>query len=216
MGFTKTAAVEYARKNVRVNAICPYFSLTPLVTQNNLIERKDQLEAASPMKRLAEPDEVVAAILALLTVLADLPGGRHVLDGEVCVLDDYGRSDFDRLHARAKRRGFPAGADPVVFCAFDLLVHQGLDVRALPLKTRKRRLAQLLRRQRPSVLLVDGIAERGTWLFIQALELKLEGIVSKRLDSEYESGVRSRAWVKVKRPGAVPAERFRRGVGSNR
>ena len=45
----------------------------------------------------------------LLTVLADLPGGRHVLDGEVCVLDDYGRSDFDRLHARAKRRGFPAG-----------------------------------------------------------------------------------------------------------
>ena len=36
--------------------------------------------------------------------LAGLAGGRHVLDGEVCVLDDIGRSNFDRLHARAKRK----------------------------------------------------------------------------------------------------------------
>ncbi len=82
MGFTKTAAVEYARKNVRVNAICPYFSLTPLVTQNNLIERKDQLEAASPMKRLAEPDEVVAAILAVVSPAnGDMTGQAIAVDG---------------------------------------------------------------------------------------------------------------------------------------
>jgi NAD(P)-dependent dehydrogenase (short-subunit alcohol dehydrogenase family) len=67
VGMTRTAAVEFARKNVRVNAVCPYFSLTPLVTESNLIERKAQLEAAVPMKRLAEPEEVVAAILSIVT-----------------------------------------------------------------------------------------------------------------------------------------------------
>ena len=67
VGMTRTAAVEFARKNIRVNAICPYFSLTPLVTESNLIERKDQFESAVPMKRLADPSEVVAAILSIVT-----------------------------------------------------------------------------------------------------------------------------------------------------
>ena len=67
VGMTRTAAVEFARSNVRVNAICPYFSLTPLVTESNLIERKAQMEAAVPMKRLAEPEEVASAILALVS-----------------------------------------------------------------------------------------------------------------------------------------------------
>ncbi|WP_260501707.1 hypothetical protein [Aquabacterium sp. J223] len=50
------------------------------------------------------------------TNLAGLAGGPHVLDGEVCVLDDLGRSDFDRLQDRARRRGWKPGFDPVVFC----------------------------------------------------------------------------------------------------
>jgi len=143
--------------------------------------------------------------------LAGLPSGRHVLDGEVCVLDEIGRSDFDRLQVRAKRRGFKAGDDPVVYCVFDVLVHAGEDVRALPLAKRKARLRRLLRRKLPSVMLVDGVGGNGVWLYQQAIALELEGIVSKRLDSVYESGVRSPAWLKIKRPGAVPAERFRRG-----
>lgn len=35
--------------------------------------------------------------------LATLPGGPHILDGEVCVLDELGRADYDRLKARAAR-----------------------------------------------------------------------------------------------------------------
>ena len=65
--MTRTAAVEFAKKNIRVNAICPYFSLTPLVTESNLIEKKSQFEAAVPMKRLAEPEEVVAAMLSIIS-----------------------------------------------------------------------------------------------------------------------------------------------------
>jgi bifunctional non-homologous end joining protein LigD len=145
----------------------------------------------------------------LLPSLAKLSPGRHVLDGEVCVLDDWGRADFNRLQNRAKRRGYRDGFDPAVYCAFDVLVHRGLDVRSLPLANRKAILRRLLRRKLPHILLVQDFPGRGEWLYLQARELQLEGIVSKRLASEYRSGVRSDDWVKVKRPGAVPPQRFK-------
>lgn len=146
----------------------------------------------------------------LCATLADLGGGRHVLDGEVCVLDDLGRSDFERLQARAKLRRYKPGADVVVFCVFDLLVHAGKDIRQQTLAKRKLVLGKLLRKKMPSVLVVTGVSD-GVWLYQQACALKLEGIVSKRLDSIYQSGTRSSAWLKIKRPGAVPAQRFKRG-----
>lgn len=143
--------------------------------------------------------------------LSTIPGGPHVLDGEVCVLDDLGRSDFDRLHARALRRRWYAGADPVVYCVFDLLVEDGLDITGLPLVERKARLARLLAPKRESLLLVGHFDEGGRHLFDQAvLQLELEGLVAKRLTSTYQPGVRSTDWVKVKRKGAVPAQRFSR------
>lgn len=143
--------------------------------------------------------------------LATIPGGPHLLDGEAVVLDDIGRSDFDRLLARAARRGWYAGADPVVYAAFDLLVQDGVDLTALPLLERKARLAQLLTPAPPSTLLVGHFTEGARQLFEQAvLPLKLEGIVGKRIDSIYRPGVRSPDWVKHKRPGAVPAGRFSR------
>lgn len=67
-----------------------------------------------------------------------------ILDGEVCVLDEIGRSDFNRLQARAARRGFPAGADPVTFCAFDVLYADGRYVMDLPLVQRKAMLQRVL------------------------------------------------------------------------
>jgi bifunctional non-homologous end joining protein LigD len=127
-------------------------------------------------------------------------------------VDDLGRSDFDRLQDRAKRRGYREGDDPVVYCAFDVLVHCDLDVRSLPLAKRKAMLRRVLRWQLASVLMVQDLPGRGSWLYQQACELRLEGIVSKRLDSPYLSGVRSGDWVKVKRPSALPPERFHRGA----
>lgn len=142
--------------------------------------------------------------------LAKLPGGPHVLDGEACVLDELGRSDFDRLHARARRRRNWPGADPVVFCAFDALVIGGRDIMGRPLAARKAALKRLLASRPPSVLYVSGIDGDGEGLYAQAVALRLEGIVAKRLASVYRPGVRSEDWVKVKRPGAVPPQRFDR------
>jgi len=59
------------------------------------------------------------------------------------------------------------------------------------------------------LLFVQSV-EDGAWLYRQALELELEGIVGKRAGNAYRCGNRSPDWVKIKRPGAVPPQRFRR------
>jgi NAD(P)-dependent dehydrogenase (short-subunit alcohol dehydrogenase family) len=73
VGLTKAAADEVARKNVRVNALCPSFASTPLFDEmaDELAERQrlDRDEAYSkiatriPMCRVAKPDEIVQAML---------------------------------------------------------------------------------------------------------------------------------------------------------
>lgn len=133
--------------------------------------------------------------------LALLPGGRHVIDAEVCVLDEIGRSDFERIQNRARRRCWFKGCDPVTLCAFDLLVHNGRDVMGLPLMERKARLAKLLTPRPPSVLYVGDIPHEGEALFQQAAALKLEGVIGKRKDSIYLPGERAQHWIKIKRPG---------------
>ncbi len=66
VGLTKTAALEYARKNVRVNAVCPYFSPTPLVTRGIDPEVQALVTAGAPMKRLGTPEEMVNAMLHIV------------------------------------------------------------------------------------------------------------------------------------------------------
>ena len=141
--------------------------------------------------------------------LAGVPGGPHVIDGEAAVLDDLGRANFDRLHKRAARRRRYTGCDPVTLCAFDLLMHDGRDIMGLPLVERKALLRHLLASV-PGVLYVGDLPAREE-LFAQAvLPLQLEGFVAKRRDSAYVPGERSPHWLKIKRKGAVPPERFRR------
>ena len=148
-------------------------------------------------------EEVVRSLRALR--------GGNVIDGEVAVLDETGRSDFEALQARARAKGWRRGLPLVVYCAFDLLVYCGRDVRGKPLVERKTALRRLLRGSLPSLLYVERIVGEGRWLFEHVLTLKLEGMVAKRLDSLYLSGQRTSDWLKVKRQGAVPVERLRRG-----
>jgi bifunctional non-homologous end joining protein LigD len=50
------------------------------------------------------------------------------VDGEVCVMDEIGRSNFDRLQARAVRRCYYPECDPVTYAMFDLLVDRGKNI----------------------------------------------------------------------------------------
>jgi bifunctional non-homologous end joining protein LigD len=113
-----------------------------------------------------------------------------VLDGEICALDDEGRSSFS-----AMQEGKPGTA--YAYYLFDLLELDGESLIDEPLAARRRRLERLLdRRNRTAVLSVafdDGAA-----LLAEARERALEGVMAKRVDSPYLPGKRSRAWLKVK------------------
>jgi NAD(P)-dependent dehydrogenase (short-subunit alcohol dehydrogenase family) len=68
VGMTKSAGLEYAKKGIRVNAVCPVFTITPLVTgMFDVIgdDMKDKLEASIPMKRFGKPEEIAEAIVWL-------------------------------------------------------------------------------------------------------------------------------------------------------
>ena len=66
VGISKTAALEFARKNVRVNAVCPYFSPTPLVADSADADVVQMVASGSPMKRLGDPEEMVNAMLHIV------------------------------------------------------------------------------------------------------------------------------------------------------
>ena len=82
VGLTKTAAYEYAAKGVRVNAICPFFSPTPLVTDAELGQKMDSLARGTPMKRLGDPEEMVEVMLMLMSPANSYMNGQAVaVDG---------------------------------------------------------------------------------------------------------------------------------------
>jgi len=68
VGLTKTAAVEFARKNVRINAVCPYFTKTSMI--DDLIAKEDTKQHMInpvPMNRLGETEEVVNTIINIIS-----------------------------------------------------------------------------------------------------------------------------------------------------
>lgn len=84
VGMSKTAAVEYARKNIRVNCVCPAVIRTPMA-MGGLGEHSPFLEAAiaaNPSRRLGEAAEVAAAVLWLCSDAASFTTGAALtVDG---------------------------------------------------------------------------------------------------------------------------------------
>ena len=111
-----------------------------------------------------------------------------VLDGEICALDDRGRSRFALLQE---------GEGALVLVIFDLLELDSEPLTELPLLERRKRLARLIDASAGNVLLSPQF-EDGNALFAAALEQGLEGVVAKRTDSRYQRGGRSSDWRKVK------------------
>lgn len=75
VGMTKTAAIEYAEKGIRVNAICPGAIETPGLTEGEFGQFLDQYRANQPMKRFGKPEEVANAALWLSSDEASLITG---------------------------------------------------------------------------------------------------------------------------------------------
>lgn len=84
IGLTKTGAVEYARSNIRINAICPFFTLTPMVTSFADETMQGKMSKGAPMGRLGEPKEIVAMMLMMLSPANTYMTGQCIaIDGGV-------------------------------------------------------------------------------------------------------------------------------------
>jgi bifunctional non-homologous end joining protein LigD len=114
-----------------------------------------------------------------------------VLDGEVCALDEEGRSSFSVMQQ---------GSGPLVYYAFDVLEVDGEPLLDLPLRERRKRLEALLDRRNRTVRLSE-VFDDGSALYAAAKEQGLEGIIAKKADSPYRPGKRTRDWLKIKTHG---------------
>jgi len=110
-----------------------------------------------------------------------------VLDGEICALDERGRPSFSAMQT---------GKGRLVYYAFDCLEAGGESLVDRPLEERRERLAELVRPD-GAFMLSEPFAD-GEALLRAVTEQGLEGVVAKRLDSRYDPGSRSAAWLKIK------------------
>jgi len=67
VGLTKTAALEYAKAGIRVNAVCPGVIKTPMVDRMTNLRpgRMERMAAAEPIGRMGKPEEIAAAVVWL-------------------------------------------------------------------------------------------------------------------------------------------------------
>ena len=114
------------------------------------------------------------------------------MDGEIVVVDDQGRPDFQMIQNYQK-----TGKGHLLYYVFDLLYFQGHDLTNLPLLRRK----ELLKKILPSsskIKFSDQVLKDGVLFFNVVKEKGLEGIIAKHSQSAYRMGRRSRQWLKVK------------------
>jgi len=112
-----------------------------------------------------------------------------IIDGEVVVLNEEGKPDFDTLQLYNGKR------TPIRYCVFDLLYLDGNNLTELPLYQRKELLDTLIKEN--DIFLFSESFDDGEALYQKVLEDNLEGIVAKKKDSSYQPGARGYDWLKV-------------------
>jgi bifunctional non-homologous end joining protein LigD len=141
-------------------------------------------------KQYPEVHEVVSAVQAKTAWL----------DGEICVVDDGGRTRFNLIQPRI---GANAGAipslvttTPVTLFLFDILYVDGYDLRAVALEDRRKVLESTFT-PTAHVQLSKAFDTGGEQMFEAARQMGLEGILAKDRHSVYV-GERSKKWLKIK------------------
>ncbi len=133
--------------------------------------------------------------LSIAKAVEALPVNQAVIDGEVVVLDETGRSSFQLLQVYQQPGGHSL---PLLFYAFDIIQLEGRDLTGLPLVARKAILERILPEEKSFLRSSAGI-DASTEAVVSAMKARgLEGLLAKLKDSKYQAGRRNPAWVKYK------------------
>ncbi|WP_369166555.1 ATP-dependent DNA ligase [Streptomyces sp. R28] len=157
----------------------------------------------SLLLRARSGEDITAAYPELGPLGGALGTTRAVLDGEILALDEQGRADFQLLQSRMGLAHSPtraarmAAQTAVHLVLFDVMHLAGRSLLTLPYTRRRGRLEELSLGG-PFWSTPGALVGHGAEALRATREHGLEGLVCKRLDSVYEPGVRSRAWIKIR------------------
>jgi bifunctional non-homologous end joining protein LigD len=136
----------------------------------------------------------------IVYAVAALPTTSFILDGEITACRDDGTPSFGALLQKQEAH--------LCVWVFDILSQYGKDVRALPLVARRAKLHKLMTRVQSNQVRCSETFQDPRRLLAACQERRMEGIVSKRVDSPYVSGP-SKRWIKVKCPDWREANAWR-------
>jgi bifunctional non-homologous end joining protein LigD len=181
----------------RIDLIAPVSIAAPLDHPDWIFELKhDGYRAAAYIENgacelVSRKGNVYKSFAGLCAALGRLRAQDIIVDGEIVCLDGNGRSQFLDLMRRRRAEA--------VFYAFDLMWHDGEDLRPLPLTERKNRLRTFIRSsQNPAVLIADHIVGNGVKLFAAIRKRDCEGIIAKHRLAPYVTSPAT--WFKVLNP----------------
>jgi bifunctional non-homologous end joining protein LigD len=117
--------------------------------------------------------------------------GDAVIDGELVAIGKDSVSHFQLLQNALRDEA------KLLYCAFDLMFEDDVDLRKQPLLERKKRLKAILPRDK-LIAFSRHRKENGTNFFCEAEQKGLDGIMAKRADSAYTSDSRTPDWLKIK------------------
>jgi DNA ligase D-like protein (predicted ligase) len=128
----------------------------------------------------------------IVKALANMPD-ETVIDGEVVALDEAGRPSFGTL------QNYGSNNSSIVYYVFDVMVLEGVDVMREPLSRRRELLEQkILPKLIEPIKYSAGLDADLADLIQSVKKLRLEGLIAKRKDSRYESGLRTGVWRKMR------------------
>lgn len=139
-------------------------------------------------------NDYISRFYEIASSLSELANGRAmVLDGEIAVTDESGKTDFHALQNYMKNPKI----QNLTYIVFDLLALDGKDLREHRLINRKEMLETLMEDAPKNLYYSRYVRGRGKESFSVACRANMEGIIGKKADSIY-SGTRNGDWIKLK------------------
>jgi len=133
-----------------------------------------------------------AAYPGIVDALSGLPD-ETVIDGEIAAIDEAGRPSFNAL------QNLGSNNIPLVYYFFDVMVLEARDLTREPLYRRRELLEKrILPKLSDPIKYSSSLNADLSDLILSVKKLGLEGLVAKRSDSRYESGLRTGAWRKMR------------------